>query len=279
MIKYLYAICSVLFLISCGSDDELELSPEKVNEAVKRGHYSAIVLERGGVKLTEVHNIPHFEDVEVSLEAENQRFKLGKNELEFITNFFNIGQRTIDQDQHKVKNEEGGQYLSVINNNGPTKRQFGNYIEADLQNGDNYYLCFLSRSYNISLKAPKTAFLFNITAGENGCSSNTNVMDTVAYAIHQPSGIYTGLEREKILLDFYLKNVSIGDNGNYAIIKIDDTEFKITKWSPYWITGLKKGSHMVGIEIFNKGGEIINSVFPDQCLSRIELKTIDLFSE
>jgi len=35
----------------------------------------------------------------------------------------------------------------------------------------------------------------------------------------------------------------------------------------------------VGIEIFNKGGEIINSVFPDQCLSRIELKTIDLFSE
>lgn len=279
MIKYISIICSILFLFGCGGDNEPEFSPELVNEAIKKGNYSAIVLERGGIKLTEVYNIPQFEDVSTSLEADNQRFQLGMNKLEFKTELFNIGQITVDQDEHRVKNEEGGQYLNVIVNNGPPQKQFSNFIEADLKNGDNYFLCFLSRSYNASLKAPKTSFLFNISASANGCSSNTNVTDTVAYAIHQPSGVYTGLEQEKILLDFYLKNVSIGANGNYAVVKIDAVEFKITKWAPYWISGLSKGRHTIELEVFNKAGKKINSVFPNQCLSRIELKTIDLFEE
>tara|TARA_B110000211_G_scaffold228124_1_gene283851 strand:+ start:116 stop:955 length:840 start_codon:yes stop_codon:yes gene_type:complete len=279
MIKFLSIICSVLFLFSCGGDEELDFSDEKINEAIKLGNYSAIVLERDGIKLTEVFNIPKFKAVEASLEAENQRFSLGENKIEFQTKKFNIGQRTVDQDIHKVRNEERGQYLSVTRNNGPAVKQYGTNIEANLKNGENYFLCFLNRSYDISLKVPKASILFKIDATPNGCSSNTNVTDTAAYVIHQPSGIFTGLETGKILLDFYLKNISIGKNGNYAVVKINQTEFKLSKWAPYWITGLKKGKHIITIEIFSKDGKKINSVFPNQCISRIELKTIDLFEE
>jgi hypothetical protein len=279
MLKYLGVICSILLLFSCGGDEEFEFSDEKINEAIKLGNYTAIVLERDGIKLTEVFNIPKFTGIEASLQAENQRFHLGVNKIEFKTKDFNIGQRTVDQDFHKVRNEERGQYLAVVRNNGAPLKQYGNNIAANLKNGENYFLCFLNRSYDISLKVPKASFLFKIDATPNGCSSNTNVTDVAAYTINQPSGSYTGLETNKILLDFYLKNVSIGKNGNYAVVKINETEFKLKKWAPYWITGLKKVKHTVVLEIFNKDGKKINSIFSDQCISRIELKTIDLFVE
>lgn len=266
-------------MLGCVGDEELEFSDEKMNEAKKIGNYSAIVLERGGIKLTEVFNIPRFKDIEVGLEINNQRFSLGSSKIEFKTKNFNLGQQTIDQDVHKVRNEERGQYLSVVRNNGPVAKQFGNNIETNLKYGDNYFLCFLNRSYDISLKVPKASFLFKINATPSGCSSNTNVKDTIAYVINQPSGVYTGLETSKILFDFYLKNVSIGKNGNYAILRINKTEFKLDKWAPYWVTGLPKGKHIFSIEIFNKDGKKINSVFANQCVSRIELKTIDLFAE
>ena len=279
MVKYLSLIFSIIFLLGCVGDEELELSNEKIKEAKKIGNYSAIVLEREGIKLTEVFNIPKFKTIEVGLEADNQRFNLGMNRIEFKSKNFNLGQRTIDQDIHKVRNEKRGQYLSVVRNNGPAVKQFGSNIEASLNIGENYFLCFLNRSYDISLKTPKAGFLFKINANSNGCSSNTNVMDSIAYVINQPSGVYTGLETNKILFDFYLKNVSIGKNGNYAVLSINEIQFKLNKWAPFWVTGLAKGKHIFNVEVFNKDGKKINSVFPNQCTSRIELKTIDLFAE
>ena len=279
MVKYLSLIFSIIFLLGCVGDEELELSNEKIKEAKKIGNYSAIVLEREGIKLTEVFNIPKFKTIEVGLEADNQRFNLGVNKIEFKSKNFNLGQRTIDQDIHKVRNEKRGQYLAVVRNNGPAVKQFGSNIEASLKIGENYFLCFLNRSYDISLKVPKAAFLFKINANSSGCSSNTNVTDSIAYVINQPSGVYTGLETNKILFDFYLKNVSIGKNGNYAVLSINEIQFKLNKLAPFWVTGLTKGKHTFNVEIFNKDGKKINSVFPNQCTSRIELKTIDLFAE
>ena len=279
MVKYLSLIFSIFFLVGCVGDEEFELSNEKIKEAKKIGNYSAIVLEREGIKLTEVVNIPKFKTIEVSLSADNQRFSLGRNKIEFKSKNFNVGQRTVDEDIHKVRNEKRGQYLSVVRNNGPKIKQFASNIETSLNYGENYFLCFLNRSYNISLKVPKASFLFKINVNSSGSSSNTNIKDSIAYVINQPSGTYTGLETTKILFDFYLKNISIGNNGNYAVLSINKTKFKLNKWAPFWVTGLNKGKHTFNIEIFNKDGKKINSVFSNQCTSRIELKTLDLFGE
>jgi len=177
MVKYLSLIFSIFFLLGCVGDEELELSNEKIKEAKKIGNYSAIVLEREGIKLTEVFNIPKFKTIEVGLEADNQRFNIGVNKIEFKSKNFNLGQRTIDEDIHKVRNEKRGQYLSVVRNNGPAVKQFGSNMEVSLKIGEKYFICFLNRSYDISLKAPKAGFLFKINANSSGCSSNTNVMD------------------------------------------------------------------------------------------------------
>ena len=72
-------------MLGCVGDEELEFSDEKINEAKKIGNYSAIVLERGGIKLTEVFNIPKFKDIAVGLEINNQRFSLGASKIEFKT--------------------------------------------------------------------------------------------------------------------------------------------------------------------------------------------------
>ena len=57
-----------------------------------------------------------------------------------------------------------------------------------------------------------------------------------------------------ILLDFYLVNVKLNENGNYVELKIDDQIFKLFNWSAYKITGLKVGKHELSLQVFNSKG-------------------------
>lgn len=276
--KYLYIISSFLFLMSCGGSDDEDIDQEQLNAAIKQANYSPIILERKGIKLTEIYNIPQFNNVTVSLETNKQRFKLGENQIEFKSEYFNLGQNTVNGKDFNLPHESRGQYLGLITNSGEMTNIYANSIASEIDTGSNLYLGFLSRSYDISLKTDSASFLANITATDNGISYNGKLTDT-AYVLTQPKGIYTDIAKEKIIIDFYLKNISIGSNGNYAVITIDDIDFKISKWSAYSMSGLKNGKHLIKLAVFDKKGKKINSLFPGQCESIIELKNINLFEE
>lgn len=276
--KYLYILSSFLLLLGCGGNNDDDIDQEALNKAIKQANYAPIILERGGIKLTEVYNIPKFENITLSLETNKQRFKLGENNIEFKAHYFNIGENTVNEKDFVLPNKSRGQYLGLVKNEEEISPEYSNTILTNVDTGSNYYFGYLSRSYDISLKTDSSSFLMEIKADKNGVSFDGKLNDP-AYLLLKPTGTYSGISKEKIILDFFLKNISIGTNGNYAIISIDKIEFKINKWSAFEISGLKNGKHTISLALFDKTGKKLNTLFPTQCKSEIELQNINLFEE
>lgn len=263
-------------LTSCGGDDDENVSQEEIDKALAIANYNPIILERGGIKLAEFTDFPKFTDVETKIASQNQTFKMGLNKIEFNNKYFNLGEKTAEERSHYVRLNEGGQYLGVIKPKGSVKKVINGQFETDVVKGENIFLCYLARSYDLSVKNPNASFFFKINADPSGCFSETNLSDTVV-ALLQPRGNFAANEKNKILFDFYLKNVSIGDG--YMSLIIDNIEFKLTKWAPFWISGLKSGTHKVSIDLKDKDGNSINGIMPKQQFSTFKVNEVQLFEE
>jgi hypothetical protein len=263
-------------IISCNSNNNDNISQKEIEKVLKDANYNPIILERSGIKLVEFTDFPKFHDVTTKIASKNQTFKLGINKIEFNNHYFNLGENTSEENVYGCRLNESGQYLGVIKPNGSIKKVINTQFETDVNQGDNFYLCYLSRSYDLSIKNPNASFLFKIKADKNGCFSETYLSDTVI-ALLQPRGSFTINNRNRILLDFYLKNVEIGDG--YISLIIDNVEFKLRKWVPFWISGLDLGRHKVSIELKNKGGESIKGIMPKQQISTFKINEIDFFTE
>tara|TARA_Y100000589_G_scaffold75216_1_gene68809 strand:+ start:16719 stop:17552 length:834 start_codon:yes stop_codon:yes gene_type:complete len=276
--KNLILFCSCLILLfSCGSNNEENIPQEEINRALAVSDYSPVILERGGIKLIEFTDFPPFSDVESKIATQNQTFKMGLNKIEFKNKFFNLGEKTAEEKSHMVRLYEGGQYLGVLNPNKPLKKIIHGYFETEIEKGDNLFFCYLSRSYDLSVKNKNASFLFKINADPSGCFSETELSDTVV-ALLQPRGVFSSGQEEKVLFDFFLKNISL-EEGNYISLLIDDIEFKLTKWVPFWIQGLKAGDHKISIDLKTKEGFSLKGIMPDQLSTVITIKEVKLFSE
>jgi hypothetical protein len=277
MKKILIFFTALFFLSSCGSIDEENISQEEIDQVIAISNYSPIILERGGLKLIEFDDFPPFKDVETKIATQNQTFKMGLNEIEFKNKFFNLGEKTVEEKIHRARLNEGGQYLGVLTLNKPLKKVVYGHFETEIEKGNNLFFCYLSRSYDLSVKNKNASFLFKINADPSGCFSETELSDTVI-ALLQPRGTYSPSQGEDILFDFFLKNISL-TNGDYISLNIDEIEFKLTKWVPFWIQGLKSGDHRISIEFKTKGNKSIKGIMPNQLSTIISVKAVSFFSE
>lgn len=263
-------------MVSCGSNTDENISQEDIDKALLMANYNPIILERGGIKLIEFIDYPKFSDIKTTIASQNQTFKMGMNNIEFNNTYFNLGEKTAEETVHGARLNEGGQYLGVVSPQGTLKKVINNQFETDVKKGENIFLCYLSRSYDLSLKNPNASFLFKINADPSGCFSETNLSDTVI-ALLQPRGVFTVENKKNILLDFYLKNVEIGEG--HLLLTIDNVEFKLNKWAPFWISGLEVGEHKISIDLKDKNGKTVKGIMPKQQTSIFKLKEVDFFVE
>ena len=59
--------------------------------------------------------------------------------------------------------------------------------------------------------------------------------------INRPKGTYTGKDTKEVLLDFFVLNTSLSEQGNKVKATINDQEFLITEWVPHLMKGLPLG--------------------------------------
>ena len=265
------------FLFSCGSSNEENIPQKEIDKVIAMSNYSPIILERGGLKLVEFNDFPPFNDVETKIATQNQTFKMGINKIEFKNKFFNLGEKTVEEKIHRARLNEGGQYLGVLSLNKPLKKVIQGHFETEVEKGDNLFFCYLSRSYDLSVKNKNASFLFKINADPSGCFSETELADTVV-ALLQPRGSYSHNNSEGVLFDFFLKNISLSE-GDYISLKVDKVEFKLTKWVPFWIQGLTSGYHKISIEFKTKDNKSIKGIMPNQLSTVINVEAVNLFSE
>ncbi len=80
---------------------------------------------------------------------------------------------------------------------------------------------------------------------------------------NEPQGSYKDTSKP-ILLDFYINNCTLSQDGYKVRVTIDGTNQRILyKWSPYYIYGLPKGTHTIRLELITPQNTVVPGSFND----------------
>ncbi len=134
-------------------------------------------------------------------------------------------------------------------------------IPYSLSNGIHILRAFPVRSFGESLKNPKcfAAIYFYFGKAEQTPSVD---LDKPYLTYNCPEGEFQS--DEPILLDFYLSNTQLSKDGYKVRLTIDGSDKRIlTEWAPYYIYGLKKGSHSIKLELLDPSGKVLTPLFND----------------
>ena len=205
------------------------------------------------IKLTKLEGSPPYLNAKISTASITP-----DNETEYVFSFvisnYELGAQTKNDIESQLANSAKGQHIHFIVNNGPYSAHYTNNFKKKLEKDNNVILAFLSRSYHESVKNPNAFILTQI--GENKIDLNKEFL-----FYSRPKGIYKGKDTEKLLLDFYLINTTISPNGNKVKATINNAEFIITEWAPYYLEGLPKGEVKIKLELINSDGKLVDSPF------------------
>ena len=204
------------------------------------------------ITITKVLGSPEYANAKISL-AQTSIVDEG---YEFLFNVidYKLGLQTLKDFKYNLANSAKGQHIHFIVNNGPYSAHYENLFTKELKDSTNVILAFLSRSYHESVKNPNAFVLTQV--GEKQVD-----LDRELLFYSRPKGTYKGVDTEKLLLDFYLVNTEISKNGNKVRATIQDKEFIIDEWAPYYIEGLSKGEVKIKLELIDSSGSLIDTHF------------------
>lgn len=237
----------VAFLMSCGGNEisnnevlgndtlavevNTVVGEAKIIEPIK--DEEVVVLENNGIALTEIKAEP---SAAVLILNTNQ-FKEGKNKLSFSVNGVS------------------DYNISYLSNNYYHTQFSSDVFEMEFMYGNNVFLAFLTDKNNIAIKSNKGSVLQNAIVGDMEDMFDMN-QPHLFYYLPQARGV-------EPILDFYLVNTALAENGNKVKVTINQTEFIINKWAAYQISGLPKSDNTIRIQLIDKGGNLIDGPFND----------------
>ena len=237
MIPFIIGVIAVIY--SC-------LSPEKKDTATN----SSKELQK--ITLTKVVGSPEYENASLNVKAIEMVDKESK--FSFNIENYDLGLQTSKNFDYQLANSAKGQHIHFIVNNGPYSAHYTDSFSKGFEKDSNVILAFLSRSYHESVKNKDAYILTQV--GESDIDLENEFL-----FYSRPKGTYKGADTENLLLDFYLVNTEISKNGNKVRATIQDTEFIIDEWTPYYIKGLPKGEINIKLELIDSSGNLIKTTF------------------
>ena len=204
------------------------------------------------ISITKVEGSAPYLNSSLSLEE----IKIDENDytFSFYVSDYTLGMQTLKDFDYQLANPAKGQHIHFIVNNGPYSAHYEDTFIKQFEDSSNVILAFLSRSYHESVKNSNAYILTQV--GENEIDLNKEFL-----FYSRPKGTYKGVDTEKLLLDFYLVNTNLSSSGNKVKATIQDTEFIIEEWAPYYIEGLPKGEIKIKLELIDASGNLIDSPF------------------
>ena len=237
MIPFIIGIIAVIY--SC-------LSPEKKDTATNSSK------ELQNITLTKVVGSPEYENA--SLNVKDIEMVDKESKFSFNIENYDLGVQTSKNFDYQLANSAKGQHIHFIVNNGPYSAHYTDSFSKGFEKESNVILAFLSRSYHESVKNKDAYILTQV--GESDIDLENEFL-----FYSRPKGTYKGADTENLLLDFYLVNTEISKNGNKVRATIQDTEFIIDEWAPYYIEGLPKGEINIKLELIDSSGNLIKTPF------------------
>jgi hypothetical protein len=185
---------------------------------------------------------------------------VGKDSAKMMVNFdvanYELTKQTMDMNSGECANSDKGQHIHFILDNKPYQALYKpeNTITLPL-NSEHYLLCFLSRSYHLSVKAPDAAVVVHFKIDEKGKYVKMDDSKAPMLFYSRPKGEYAGKDTQNLLLDFYVKNATLAADGYKVKVAVNDTTFTVDKWQPYFIKNAPMGELKVKIQLQDASGK------------------------
>ncbi len=259
--KSILSLVSFLILWGCGqqrTDDRTERSGQMQGEAI-----SLYAIERS----------PAIEGAQVTLTSPQAGgvMEEGDSLVAFTLSNYTLGTKTETPRAPTIADSDEGQHVHIIIDNNPYFACYESPCSIGrLEPGPHILVAFPSRSYHESVKSNTAGQVFNFYVGEpTGEFLLDTQQPTLIYS--RPKGTYAGKDARNILLDFYVHNVELSEDGykaRYSIASaggtIDSEEenpaltLTLTAWQPAMVTGLPSGDYRVRLDLLDPEGNVVS---------------------
>lgn len=169
---------------------------------------------------------------------------------------------------NEIANSGNGQHFHVIVDNQPYQANYDAGTPFDLgtlEPGAHTVVAFPSRSYHESVKGRDAYDMVNFyVQADSGSFMLSPNEPAIIYS--RPKGRYRRADAKKIMLDFYLHNVELSEDGYKARYTIADDEgtevasVTLTEWRPAFVTGLE-GTYEVNLQLIGSDGNVVPGPF------------------
>lgn len=167
---------------------------------------------------------------------------------------YKLGEQTPDAPQKQCANSAEGQHIHLIVDDEPYVAKYTASFEHEIPDGEHYLLTFLSRSYHESIKTKAAHKAMKATVA-NKSFKQLDSIDTPMLFYSRPKGLYTGDDKNKVMLDFYLVNT---DMSGYTVeADINGEKHMIDTWQPYYIEGLPDGDNTIKLSLLDTSGQLV----------------------
>lgn len=215
---------------------------------------------------------PAFPDAKARFNNINNGEVLDDSKVSVIVDVWNyeLGIQTDTPRAKEIANSAKGQHAHIILDNDPYFADYEAGVPFDigtLDEGAHTLVVFPSRSYHESVKSVGSVDIVNFYVGkEEGEFMIDESKPTIIYS--RPKGKYEGNDAEKIMLDFYLINTELGEDGykaKYTIRKneadAEEHSITMTEWYPAFVTGLTSGEYIITLQLLDKDGNLVDGPF------------------
>lgn len=243
--KRIYALALAAFAITaCQSETETAQQQDSQQQQ-----------EASVITLTSSGSSTEFPDAKLN----SFTYDNGKFSYDYDAETYELGQQTEDDRSKMCANSGKGQHIHFIVNDEPYKAFYTADFENVMEDGEYHILSFLSRSYHESIKNG-TAHLAKKVNFEGGkITSSEDIAEPMLF-YSRPKGTYTGDDTKKLLLDFFIVNTELSEDGNQVKVTVNGEEVAtVSEWKPYFLEGLPMGTNKVTLELVDAEGNTVEA--------------------
>jgi len=254
-IKFYFTLVGLIVITGC--------KDQKKNKGTERETQVTELPETPSTTLEKLEGSPAYADAALIMNqpASGDIAEEGEVDFSFDVQNYELSAQTIGSNGAILANSGKGQHIHFILNNQPYSAHYEPNFKKELPEGVHHLVAFLSRSYHESVKNGNSVVVRKLEVGADPQDSLAFKMEAPTLIYSRPKGEYIGRDTENLLLDFFVINTTLSEDGNKVRATINGEEFMIMEWAPHIIKGLPEGKVIITLELIDNDGNIIPGPF------------------
>ncbi|NAS32718.1 hypothetical protein GTQ40_17185 [Flavobacteriaceae bacterium R38] len=249
------ALTLALLTFSCKNQNKEDNTTSNTEEEV--------VVEVPDIEIQKLTDSPEYKDASLSLNTDKvmEIAEEGEIDFNFTVENYELGAQTAGPNPQILANSGKGQHIHFILDNQPYSAHYEASFKKEIPKGVHHLVAFLSRSYHESVKNDNSVIVRKLVIGDEAEDVLGIDVDTPTLIYSRPKGEYSGKDTESVLLDFFVLNTTLSEDGNKVRVTVNDKEFIVTEWVPYVLKGLPKGEVKLKLELIDNQNNPIDGPF------------------